>query len=151
MRHPAHAYRQFSIQGATPLSLVVMLYDGAIAGMRRAAAAIAANDIQEKCNQLNRALAIIGQLEGTLNFELGGDAAQTLKSFYVYGRSQILKANIENSSPLLHSVIEKFAAVREAWHQADRQESSPPSTPSGGASSRQPAPVPRSGPWRMSA
>ena len=55
MRHPASAYRQFSVQGATPLGLVVMLYDGAIAAMQRAADAIEADDIANKCHHLNRA------------------------------------------------------------------------------------------------
>ena len=71
MNHPAHAYRQFSVQGATPLGLVVMLYDGAIAALQRAVTAIEAHDIPKKCNHLNRAQAIIVQLEGTLNFGAG--------------------------------------------------------------------------------
>jgi flagellar biosynthetic protein FliS len=48
MRHPANAYRQFSVQGATPLGLVVMLYDGVIAAMQRAVTAIEARDIPQK-------------------------------------------------------------------------------------------------------
>ena len=36
MSHSARTYRQFSVQGATPLGLVVMLYDGAIAAIQRA-------------------------------------------------------------------------------------------------------------------
>ena len=91
MSHPAHAYRQFSVQGATPLGLVVMLYDGAIAAMQRAITAIEARDIQKKCAHLNRALAIIAQLEGTLNFELGGEVAKTLKSLYMFARTELPK------------------------------------------------------------
>jgi flagellar secretion chaperone FliS len=119
MSHPARTYRQFSVQGATPLGLVVMLYDGAIAAIRRAAVAIEMGDVQQKCTDLNRALAIIAQLEGTLNFELGGEVAKTLKALYVYSRSQMLRANLENSSPILVSLIDKLATVREAWHSAD--------------------------------
>jgi flagellar protein FliS len=106
-----------------------MLYDGAIATLHRAVAAIKAHDIETKCKQLNRALAIIVQLEGSLNFELGGEVAQTLKSFYEYARAQIMKANIENSLEILRSLIEQFASVREAWHQADHPSpSTPPAT-----------------------
>lgn len=121
MSHPARNYRQFSVQGATPLGLVVMLYDGAIAAIRRAAVAIEMGDLQQKCTELNRALAIIAQLEGTLNFELGGEVARTLKALYVYSRSQMLQANIENSSSTLVSLIDKLATVREAWHLADNR------------------------------
>ncbi|HTS69350.1 MAG TPA: flagellar export chaperone FliS [Terriglobia bacterium] len=136
MRHPAQAYRQFSVQGATPLGLVVMLYDGAIAALQRAASAIEAGDIQKKCNHLNRAQAIIAQLEGTLNFEQGGEVAETLKTFYAHSRSQALKANLQNSAEILRSLIQNFTLVRDAWHQADRA----PSPPSPDHASR-PSPV----------
>lgn len=76
MRHPAQAYRQLSVQGATPLGLVVMLYDGAIASLQRTITAIEAHDIPQKCTHLNRAQAIILQLEGTLNFAVGGEVAR---------------------------------------------------------------------------
>jgi len=150
MNYPALTYRQFSVQGATPLGLVVMLYDGAIAALQRAAAAIEAHDIEKKCTHLNRALAIIAQLEGTLNFELGGEVAQTLKSFYVYARVQALKANIENSPEILRSLIEKFASVREAWHEAEHRPPPSPTTPASKGSARAPSPTPKLGSWRMS-
>jgi flagellar protein FliS len=133
MRHPAQAYRQFSVQGATPLGLVVMLYDGAITALQRAVTAIEAHDIPKKCTHLNRAQAIILQLEGTLNFDVGSEVAQTLKSLYVYARAQALKAHIENSPEILRSLIEKLSTVREAWYEADHRPSASPSTPAGGS------------------
>ena len=149
MNHPAHAYRQFSVQGSTPLGLVVMLYDGAIAAMLRAVTAIEAHDIQTKCNHLNRALAIITQLEGTLNMELGGEVAQTLKAFYLYARGQAMKANIENSPEMLRSLIEKFTTLREAWYEADHRPTPSAAAPAGEGSGRAPAPPRESGSWRL--
>jgi flagellar protein FliS len=145
MNHPARIYRQFSVQGATPLGLVVMLYDGAIAALQRAVAAIEAHDIETKCAHLKRAQAIIAQLEGSLNFELGGKVAQTLKSFYVYSRAQALKANLENSPEILRSLIEKFSTTREAWYQADHQPPPSPTTAAGAGSPHAPSPTPESG------
>jgi flagellar protein FliS len=81
MKHPALAYRQISVQSATPLGLVVMLYDGAIAALLRAIAAIEARDTEKKCHHLNRALAIIIQLEGTLNTEQGAMSPGTSNPF----------------------------------------------------------------------
>jgi len=139
MRQPANAYRQLSIESATPLGLVVMLYDGAIAAMQRAATAIESQDVQTKCTQMNRALAIIAQLEGTLNFELGGEVAQTLKSLYVHTRAQALKANIEDSPEILRSVIANLNIVREAWYEADHQPSPAPAANASEASSFAPS------------
>jgi flagellar protein FliS len=141
MSQPANAYRQLSVESATPLGLVVMLYDGAIAAMQRAATAIEARDVQTKCDQLNRALAIIAQLEGTLNFELGGAVAQTLKTLYVHARAQALKANIEDSPQILRALIDNFTTVREAWSEADRRPSDSPATAASEAISDPPSPA----------
>jgi len=148
MNHPARTYRQLSVQGATPLGLVVMLYDGAIAAMQRAVMAIEAHDIEKKCRHLKRALAIILQLEGTLNFELGGEVAQNLSSFYTYARAQVMKANLENSPEILRSLIEKFVTVREAWYQADHKLSASAATSTSVGSPR--VPGSKSASWRFS-
>jgi flagellar secretion chaperone FliS len=149
MKNPAQAYRQFSVQGAPPLRLVVMLYDGVIAALQRAIDAIETRNIEAKCSQIKRALAIIAQLEGTLDFERGGEVATNLKRLYVYARTQITKANVGNSPEIFRSLIEKLATVREAWNQAEhaRAQSSPTSKPSQSSPPHQLAP----GRWRMSA
>jgi flagellar protein FliS len=98
-----------------------MLYDGAIGALHGAIAAIEAHDTEKKCHHLNRALAIIVQLEGSLNFELGGEVAQTLKSLYAYTRAQAMKANIENSADILRSLIENLTTVRDAWEEGERR------------------------------
>jgi len=140
MQHPVLAYRQCSVQGATPLGLVVMLYDGAIAALNRAITAIESQDISEKCNQLRRAQAILAQLEGTLNMERGGEVARTLKALYTYARAQILKANLENSAEVLRDVIRNLAAVRESWYAAEHQAAGSAPPPSSPVNSGPPAP-----------
>ncbi len=151
MKNPAQAYRQFSVQGASPLGLVVMLYDGVIAALQRAIDAIEAHNIEEKCRQIKRALAIIAQLEGTLNFERGGEVALNLKRMYIYSRTEIMTANLKNSPEKLRGLIAKLATVRKAWSQAERPpaQSSPLSSakPSQGSSPPEHTP----GSWRMSA
>ena len=121
MYRPAYAYRQVSIQGATPLELVVMLYDGTITALLRAVDAMETRDIERKCEHLNRALAIVIQLEGTLNFEQTGDIAQNLQAFYAYARAKITTANAENSAEVLRSLVEHFTTLRDAWKEGERR------------------------------
>jgi len=133
MKHAASTYRQHAVEGASPLSLVVMLYDGAIAAISRAVTALESRDIEKKCAYLERALAIICQLEGSLDFEKGGEVAQTLKKFYTHARSAVLQANIQNSKESLACLLEQFSTVREAWARAERvvASSPPPAAKSG--------------------
>jgi flagellar protein FliS len=136
MKDPGFVNRKPPVPGATPLGQLVMLYDGAIAALRRAIVAIEAHDISEKCTHLTRAQAIILQLEGTLNFAAGGEVAQTLKALYVYTRSEMMKANVENSAHILRSLMEKIVTVREAWYEVDHR----PSAASVASASGGPAP-----------
>ena len=151
MPHPALTYRQFSVQGATPLSLVVMLYDGAIAALQRAVKAIEARNIEEKCKHLKKAMAIITQLEGSLNLELGGEIAQTLKRFYTIARAQVMKANIENSKEILTTLTQQFSTVREAWDQIARPAPAPPPPPAEGQPRRDPSRAPAAPSLRLTA
>jgi len=150
MRYPASTYRQVSVQSATPVGLVVMLYDGAIAAIQRAMVAIDARDIEIKCAHLGRLDGIIAQLEGSLDFERGGQVAQTLKLFYMHARGQSLKANIENSKEILAALARQFATVREAWEQVEHPKSPLPATSISEDSAHSPSPTPMSGSWRLS-
>ena len=121
MNHPAYTYRQLSVQGASPLELVVMLYDAVITALLRASVAIEAQDIEGRCRHLNRALAVIIQLEGTLNFEQGGEIARDLQAFYAYSRAKIMKANVDRATEILRSLIEHFTALRDAWKEGEQR------------------------------
>jgi flagellar secretion chaperone FliS len=121
MKYPAQAYRQLSVQAASPLGLVVMLCDGAITALLRAIDAIEAHDIERKCHHLNRALAIIVQLEGTLNFDEGGEIARNLQGFYAYSRAKMMKSNAENSVESLRPLIEYYTALRDAWKEGEQR------------------------------
>jgi len=152
MKHPALTYRQLSVQSATPLGLLVMLYDGAIAFLHQAIAAMDAHDVEKKCQHLNRTLAIIIQLEGTLNFAQGGEAARTLQAFYMYARAQAQQANVENSPEILRELIEHFTALRDAWQEAEghlttqtAQNTSPPAVESRPSTQRKSSPAGYSG------
>jgi flagellar secretion chaperone FliS len=120
MNNPASTYRLHSVQGASPLGRVVMLYDAALARMHSAILAIEAGNIAQRGTHLNRLLDIVAELEGTLNFELGGKVAQTLKTFYIYVRTTVLQASIQNSAARLRALVTHWTTVRDAWQQTER-------------------------------
>jgi flagellar protein FliS len=113
-----------------------MLYDGAIAALQRAIRAIEAHDIEKRCAHVSRALAIIVELEGVLNFDEGGEVARNLQRFYVYARKRMLEASIQNSPEMLAVLVHHLADLREAWHQVDHLSSSMSPAPQGEQSQR---------------
>ncbi|HZU31116.1 MAG TPA: flagellar export chaperone FliS [Candidatus Angelobacter sp.] len=121
MTNPASEYRKRAVEGASPVGLVVLLYGGMITAFMRAIAAIEANNIEKRVLELNKVLAILAELQGTLDFEKGGAVAEQLEKFYVVMRSRVLEASIKNSKPILEELVKITSGIKEAWQQVERE------------------------------
>lgn len=115
--HPSLAYREAAVRGADPVQLVIMLYDIVLADLQRAMAAFDDGDVERRTNELKHALAAVEQLQGTLEMERGGQAAQQLDRFYDFARAQILEAQLRQSPERLARLAGAFSSVRQAWEE----------------------------------
>lgn len=117
----AGLYTQGNAHGASPLGLIVALYDTILRDLSRAGEAIEKRDIEKRTFELNHALRVIAELENVLDFEQGGEAAKRLKNFYVVTRGMILEASIKNSREAVNQLWDIFATVRKAWNEAEQK------------------------------
>src|SRR5215470_10123022 len=101
----AEAYRQTHVQSRSPLELVVMLYDGALRFLRETEDALRRGDLVAKRDALSRALAILAELQGTLNIEQGGETAAALDSLYAYMIHRLTEANVQKTAAPVQEVI----------------------------------------------
>lgn len=108
-------YRQTEVQSRTPLELVVMLYDGGLAFIHQARAAIERNDIPARRDATTRALAVVSQLQSTLNMEAGGDVARQLDELYSWITGRILAATMDNRVEPLDEAARVLAMLRDSW------------------------------------
>lgn len=113
-------YQESAVRGATPIELVILLYDSAIEDMRRALTAMQNSEIENRSAQIAHALIVLQQLQGTLDFERGGSAARQFEQFYNLVRAKLLEAQIRGSSELMRQQIRCMSEVRESWAQARR-------------------------------
>lgn len=113
-------YQDSAIGGATPIELVIALYDSAIEDMRRALTAMKRSDFEARGNEINHALMILQQLQGTLDFEHGGNAARQFEQFYNLVRAKLLEAQMRGSPDLMQQQIRYMSEVRDCWSQARR-------------------------------
>lgn len=157
---PARAYRQLSVQGASSIGLIVLLFNSAIASLHKAERAAEGSRIEARVNELNHVLDIVSELRSVLDFERGGDVARQFDQFYQLAEAQILQANLQNSPEIIRDLTTHFVKIRDAWQQADgkRSETStgqpapdaaPRTAPASGAANEfEPADTPRpSGRW----
>lgn len=108
-------YRRTEVQSRTPLELVVMLYDGGLASVHQARAAMERGDVPTRAVAISKAMAIVSQLQGTLNMEAGGDVARQLDELYTWMNGRLLAATVEGSAVPLDEVARVMAMLRDSW------------------------------------
>jgi flagellar protein FliS len=125
MNNPSQLYRQQAVGTASPLGLVVLLYDSMLISLNRAIRAMDAGQVEVRVKELNHVLAILDQLQRTLDFEKGADVAVNLNRLYDASRTAILGASFAQIREPLVKIAAELQTVRDAWWTADRQTSIP--------------------------
>jgi flagellar protein FliS len=115
------AYRRVEAQSRSPLELVVMLYDGAIAAVAEAAAAAAHGDLRRRGTAVSKALSIVGALQENLNFADGGDVAAELDRLYQYVTRRLLDVTVKHDIGALTEVQKLLSVLREGWSEIAAQ------------------------------
>lgn len=121
--NPQNPYRQYlvnKVETATPLMLVIMLYDEAIK-MCVMARADLGKDKESVHNKLVKAQKIVTELTVSLNMESGGEIADNLKSLYVYLHMRLVEANIENNGEKIDEALKILKELREAWNVVNQE------------------------------
>lgn len=121
------SYRESAVRGASPVRLVLCLYEQAISDLRRAAIALEKGAIEARTRHINHALLVIGQLQGTLDSERGGKVARNLEKFYQVLRTGLVEAQGKQSKQILEQQIAVLAVVHEAWQQVELDTATPKS------------------------
>jgi flagellar protein FliS len=102
-------------QQASPYQLVAMLYQKLIDNIATAKGAISQKDFAKKGSEISNAIAIIGVLEGSLDFKEGGEVSHNLASLYKFCSEQLLIASADNSSEKLEEVIQILLPIKSGW------------------------------------
>ena len=123
MRAPygAQGYVQTQARSSSPLELVVMLYDGALRFVNDAREAHARKDLRARGRAISRALAIVSELQNTLDMEKGGEVADRLDDLYTYINSRLLDVTIKQDIAACDEVHKLLSTLREGWAQAASQ------------------------------
>lgn len=114
-------YRKAAVNSASPLQLVIMLYDGAIRFMNQAKDAMEKRELERQNEACKRAQDIISELMSCLDLKQGGEIAQNLFALYTFTFDRIVQANIEDNPVLIDQSIQVLAELRESWATLEQQ------------------------------
>ncbi len=110
-------YQEHALDGASPVDLVVALYDGIIRFLYAASTAAERGDIQGRRMAVKRALAIVIHLQARLRMDVGGRPAEVLSEFYASVFALVLQASTGNSPQRFEDAIRCVRDLRDAWRQ----------------------------------
>ena len=110
-------YRSTKTVTASPVQIVVQLYDGAIRYLRSAEEAMGRRDFPAKARGLRKAHAIVSELQATLDAEKAPELCAQLYGLYDFCLDRIVRANLENEAAHLEATVRVMTELREAWAQ----------------------------------
>lgn len=118
-----NAYCSTNIKTASQGHLIVLLYEGAVKQLSiaksyfEADGKIKACNIEKFNNCLQKAEAIITELEVSLDMEKGGEIAKNLMSLYIFFNGELMTASIKCDKQKLEFVLAQMEDLAETWRR----------------------------------
>jgi flagellar protein FliS len=113
-------YQKGAVNGASPLQLVIMLYDGAIRFMEAGKYGIEHQDLELQNKNLQKAQKIVLELMSCLDMEKGGEISTNLLALYTYVLNELVEANVGDKTEPVDRCIKILCDLRESWVEVDR-------------------------------
>jgi len=110
------AYSQNHTAVQTPEKLIEMLYEGLLKFTSLAKRAIEEKDYEAKVNWINRSTDIFIELNSSLSDD-GTDMSAYLSGLYMHQIQSLSKANIQNSTAELDTIIHVIRVLLETWRE----------------------------------
>ncbi len=111
---------------ADPLSLVRLLYRGAIDSVASAKQHLMAGRIADRGRQIAKAQAILDELTRALDPAAGGEIARNLRELYDYMQRQLNQANINQQAGPLIEVESLLRELLTSWSEISKQPTAQP-------------------------
>jgi len=122
---PWNSYKKIATQTASPGHLVLMLYDGAIRFLEKSLAGFQHDDPLEfgtaVNNNLQRAQAIISEMNHSLNMEEGGEVSANFRRLYHYMETRLQEANIRKDKGPIEEILSRLVVLRDSWAEMLKQ------------------------------
>jgi flagellar protein FliS len=109
------SFKKLHVETASPVDLVIMLYDRAIVLLDKAKNEISEKQYEAKSSTLGKASDIIFELITILDKDKGGEIATSLASLYNFVLREITDANSSLNTKALDNAKKILSELRESW------------------------------------
>ena len=113
-----NTYKKTAVLTSDPMDLLVALYDGFLRRVHQAKAALEQGDRGSAGEAVGRALAIVQELQVSVNPEVDKEFATRLFMIYEFVGYELLQSNLKSDTSHLDAVLPIMKSLRDAWAQA---------------------------------
>ena len=110
-------YEETAVTTQNKEKIIVLLYEGAIKFLKKAALSIENKDYLSKGRDIVRAQEIIFELNMCLNMEVGGEISENLRLLYNFMYKRLSDANRTCDTKIINEVINILKHLHNAWSQ----------------------------------
>lgn len=128
------AYQKTNVTTASQGKLVVLLYEAAVKNLNSALALLDSEDKLKACDIesfgkfIQKAQAIITELQCSLDMEKGGEIAKNLMSLYLYFNSELSSVIFNHSSDKIKFISHQMNELLSAWRTASNSVANAPAS-----------------------
>lgn len=108
-------FYQQEVNSASPLKLVIMLYDGADRFLTNALISMRNREYNAQNENLQKAQRILLELMSTLDMDQGGEISKNLLALYTYCVNQLVEANIYDQEEPIKRVQKIMGDLKSSW------------------------------------
>lgn len=109
------AYLETRVLSADPVELIGISYEFATLRVREARSALAKGAIAERCKAISKAIAILTELDSSLDHKQGGEIAFNLGRLYLYMSQRLAQALVKQTDEPLAEVESLLDTLGGAW------------------------------------
>jgi len=114
-RNAYAAYQKNELESLSTAEIVVKLYEKLRVKLCSACEDIEAGRLASKAEAMSLAVAILTELQASLDLEQGGEIAANLNDLYGYLISELVVANMKNDTQKIRSSLKVVEPLLEAW------------------------------------
>jgi len=114
------------VLSASPIELIRLLYQRAIASTQAAREHLKAGRLAERSHSINTAYLVLAELTGSLHSETAPELTARLAGLYAYMQKRLLDANLRQEEAPLGEVLNLLVSLSEAWAAVPDPNNPPP-------------------------
>ncbi len=102
-------------EGMAPEQLILMLFKGTLDRIRLTWEGIEENDVKKRGENLSKTIAIISELNSSIDTTMNDESTQFLRGLYTAILSELPKVSINNDTQILKQTHSYISKLMEIW------------------------------------